>query len=87
MANTPEVEANVRIIPQKRTATYAIPLTERKADDLKAAVNTKSIVLSGGIGRFSDSKPEIPKTLAAVVAAQSLLSAVYQELVEQGIAE
>lgn len=75
------VEADVKIIPAKRTATFDVPLDGKAPAftkiKLKAAVNTKSITFGAS--------SEIPKTLAAIDAIIALAQAVRVELVEQGI--
>lgn len=84
---TPEVKADVRIVPAKRTATYDVELGPAPAGSgprygppkLAARVNAKTITF----GASSD----IPKTLAAVDAIIALAQAVRAELVEQGIEE
>lgn len=73
------VNADVKIIPAKRTATFDVPLdgVHGSKHKFKAAVNTKTITF----GSASD----IPKTLEAVDAIIALAHAVRVELVEQGI--
>lgn len=88
MTSTPAVEANVKIIPAKRSATFDVPIGKldpkkdnrgRPAPRLRATVNLKSITF----GASSD----IPKTLAAADAIIALAEAVRAELVEQGVTE
>jgi hypothetical protein len=81
------VEAKVRIIPAKRSATYSVPITENKGDDLIAKVNAKDVRITGGTTTYTSEQPKLPKTLAAIDALIALAQAVRAELVEQGIEE
>ena len=88
MAEPIGVEAKVRIIPAKRTASYSVPLTENKRDDLIGKVNAKAVVITGGSGSYRTGQPvEVPKTLAALDALAALVAAVREELVQQGVTE
>lgn len=82
------VAAKVKVVPARRTASYGVSLTKRKADDVTARVNAKGVVLSGGVGSgYGNKSVELPKTLAAVELVQRLLEAVRGELLEQGVTE
>lgn len=74
------VNADVKIIPAKRTASFDVPLdgmAHLSKHKLRAAVLSKTITF----GASSD----IPKTLEAADAIIALAQAVRAELVEQGI--
>lgn len=76
------VEADVKIIPEKRTATYSVPLdgmAHLSRHKMHARVNLKSITLGGSA--------DIPKTLEAIDAIAALVAAVRDELVAQGVTE
>ena len=78
--NGTPVNADVKVIPAKRTATFDVPLDGMghiSKHKLKAAVNTKTITFG--------SSSDIPKTLEACDAIIALAHAVRAELVEQGI--
>lgn len=87
LPESPRVEAKVSVVPARRTATYGVKLNGNKRDDLVARVNAKTVVISGGIGEYSNTPPTLPKTIAAVDLALDLLVAVRNELVEQGVTE
>lgn len=79
------VNADVKVIPAKRTAVYDVELApvrfvsgrKTPAPKMSARVNAKSITIGG--------TADIPKTLRAVDAIAALVAAVRAELVEQGI--
>lgn len=79
----PAVEAKVRIVPAKRSASYTVPLTDDPRDLLTAKVNASNISFQtrGGYALSIDKK------LAQVEAFQALLSAVVAELKVQGVEE
>lgn len=92
MSGKPEVKADVRIVPAKRTAVYDVELGPkspaagpgartgvRRAPTMSARVNAKSITFGGS--------SDIPKTLEAVDAIAALVAAVRDELIAQGVAE
>lgn len=82
------VEAKVRVVPARRTASYSVPLNSNKRDDLVGKVNAKSVVITGGAGAYRTGQPvELPKTLAAVEALADLVTALRAELREQGVEE
>lgn len=76
----PEVEANVRVIPAKRTASYSVPLGKGK---LVGKVNLKGISIEAP----STYTTALPRTLAAIDALAALVAAMRAELVEQGVTE
>lgn len=77
-----KIKADVKIIPAKRTATYAMPTAS--GAELVARVNVKGIVLSSS---RSAGGLSLEKTMADVSAAITLLEAVRAELIEQGVTE
>lgn len=84
----PGVEAKVRVVPARRTASYSVPITANKRDDLVGKVNAKSVVITGGSGSYRTGQPvELPKTIAAINALDDLVAALRQELFEQGVVE
>lgn len=88
--NTPtgQVEANVRIIPERRTASYSVSISNNKRDDLIGKVNRSAVVITGGSGTYRTGQPvELPKTLASLDALAELVAALRGELVTQGINE
>lgn len=80
-----EVRADVKVVPAKRTASYAIPVDEAKAHDVTADVRSKYVALRGGL---PDYRPfSFPRTLAATDAMIALLTAVRAEIELQGVTE
>ena len=84
----PTVNANVKVIPAKRRATYDVPLGEGKGK-LIGSVNAKDIALGSTMLNVAGRgyTAYIPKTLEAVAALNALADALYHELQEQGIEE
>lgn len=86
----PEVNADVRVVPARRTASYSVPLeSDRpKPRALRAAVNVDTVSLTSnypndGVG--SDRAVRFPKTLEAADALIAIAQAVRAELTEQGV--
>jgi len=80
---TVEVNADVKVIPAKRTATYDVPLDPDMAHlskKLVGKVNAGAIVLVVGSGKI-----EMPKTLAAMDALGALVVALRDELLLQDV--
>lgn len=76
----PDVKAEVKIIPARRTARYSIPLSASgKGPTLSANVNAKTITFGASA--------DIPKTIEAADRIIALAQAVRAELVAQGIDE
>lgn len=85
-----KVNADVKIIPAKRTASYdvAVESDRPKPRVVAARVNASDVTLSSNWPTASDrSSVKIPKTVAAVDAVLDLLVAVRAELGEQGVTE
>jgi hypothetical protein len=86
---TPEVRADVRIIPAKRSASYDVPLESDRPKPriVFAKVQASDVTISSnwpGTGS-RDGLTRIPKTLEAINALAALIEAVRVELVEQGV--
>lgn len=73
------VNADVKIIPAKRTASYDVAL------DGMAHLSKKKMTARVNVSGITVTFSEIPKTLEAVDAILALFGAVRAELVEQGI--
>jgi hypothetical protein len=82
------VNANVKVIPAKRKASYDVPLdAENPGRKLTANVGTRDVAL---VARSRDYPVRmvtipIPRTLEAIDNAIALLGAVRAELIEQGV--
>lgn len=89
MSATPDVvNANVKIIPAKRKATYDVPLdAENPKRKLTANVGMRDVALVGATRDYPHRTATIPipRTLEAIDNAIALLVAVRAELVEQGV--
>lgn len=78
-----KVNADVKVIPAKRTASYDVPIDPDMAHlskKLVGKVNAGAIVLVLGGGKI-----ELPKTTAALDALDALVEALKAELVLQGV--
>lgn len=85
MTNTPKVNADVKVIPAKRTASYDVPLDDMASFlrlKLVGKVNASEVTLATG-----GSTIRIPKTFAAIDAVDALVQAIRAELVLQGVVE
>ncbi len=78
------VQEKVRVIPERRTAEYAVPLKRGTKIEARARVNRNAISFEAA-GSYAIG--DIPKTLEAVDAILALFSSVRQELTIQGVTE
>lgn len=83
-----EVVPKIHIIPERRTASYSVPIFPGKGHDLVGEVKAKEVRLVGpmpnGYGR-SRAVISLPKTQEALEMLQELIVALRNELTTQGI--
>lgn len=82
-----EVVPSIHIVPERRTASYAVKLDNVKSHDLVAVVSAKKVTLTGHYSGYSNARTtiELPRTHEALDALYALVGSLHKELALQGI--